>query len=137
MILVKSAGGIIMRLTLVLSVVLSTAAWFNTANAGTGIVGNTQIQRLLSTDGKWGGCAVRLAQPVQSSITSITSGGSVSCPGNLLSLDCVGNQITKSAAQNLFASAQLAYVTGGTVDLYIDDSVLFNGYCRAYRIDNK
>ena len=112
-------------------------AMLNAAHAGTGIVGNTQIQRMLSTDGKWGGCAVRLANTVQSSITSVTSGGSVSCAGNLLSLDCVGNQISKSAAQNLFSTAQLAYVTEGTVDLYIDDSVLFNGYCRAYRIDNK
>ena len=133
----NSEGETMHKSLLLLSVVLGSVVWLSTAKAGTGIVGNTQIQRVLSTDGKWGGCAVRLAEPVQSSITSVTSGGSVSCPGNLLSLDCVGNQIAKSAAQNLFSSAQLSYVTGSTVDLYIDDSVLFNGYCRAYRIDNK
>ena len=41
----------------------------------------------------------------------------------------------KSVANSMFSTAQLAYVTGDSVRVEVDDSVKLNGFCFARRID--
>ena len=88
-----------------------------------------QVQRLLFDDENYGQCMIFL------SVAPSTAG--LDCGGKYVTLDCEGSLGTsKAVGQSKLAAAQLAYVTGGTVRAFVDDSKKINGKCYVERIDN-
>lgn len=84
----------------------------------------------------YGGCMARIS-PGPSTIAAY-SGGNLSCPGDVfVSFDCLNSsgETTKSMANSMFSTAQLAYVTGDSVTVVVDDAVKINGFCLVRRID--
>ena len=92
----------------------------------------TTVQRTLVTtenDGaRFGGCMVQLAN-------SPTEHGLDCNSGKWVSLSCSGTHTSKANAMRLLDSAQLAFVTGRNVQVYVDDSRKHDGWCFAYRVD--
>lgn len=83
-----------------------------------------------------GGCMARIS-PGPSTITAY-GGGNLNCPGDVfVSFDCLNSsgQTVKSMANSMFSTAQLAYITGDSVTVVVDDLVKINGFCLARRID--
>ena len=76
--------------------------------------------------GFFGGCVAIIDKNVR-------TGGSVVldnlCDASVITFDCKGTHIAKADANNMFALAQLAMVTGSKVDLYVDDDRDSNGVC--------
>ncbi len=84
----------------------------------------------------YGGCMVRIS-PGPAAINAY-GGGNLNCPGDVfISFDCLNSsgQTSKSVANAMFATAQLAYVANKPVNVVVDDSVKLNGFCLARRID--
>ena len=105
------------------------------ATAATG-EGNATVISTLQDPVNYGGCMARIS-PGPSAITAY-GGGNLNCPGDVfVTFDCLNSsgQTTKSMANSMFNTAQLAYVTGDTVNLVINDAVKINGFCLARRID--
>ena len=64
------------------------------------------------------------------------SDSGLNCPvGKWVTFSCTGELTSKSSAMRLYDSAQLAFVTGRTVRIWVDDTKKHNGYCFASRID--
>ena len=55
--------------------------------------------------------------------------------GKWVTFSCTGEPTSKSSAMRLYDSAQLAFVRGRTVRIWVDDTKKHNGYCFASRID--
>lgn len=95
----------------------------------------TTIQRTLVTteqdsegNVKFGGCMVQLARS--------PSLENLNCPdGKWVSLSCAGEYASKADAMRMLDSAQLAFVTGRNVQIYVDDMRKHDTWCFAYRID--
>lgn len=57
------------------------------------------------------------------------------CPAKWVTFSCSGVHTSKSNALRMYDSAQLAFVTGRTVQLWVDDTRNHNGHCFVSRID--
>ena len=90
-----------------------------------------QVIRILTDDTRYGGCMAELA----TSPSTVLAG----CGTRFVTFDCLNTLGTtnKSNAQNRFAAAQLAYVSGNDLYVKFDDSKIINGYCYAERADNR
>jgi hypothetical protein len=98
--------------------------------AATGILSGVKVDRiLLSGDNLYGGCMARLSKPIAST--------GLDCPDSWVSFSCTGEFSSKTEAQRLLSGAQLAYVSGNDVLVAVTDSFKHNGYCVAYRLDNR
>ena len=88
-----------------------------------------EVRRTLTVaDERWGGCMVAL------SVSPSESG--LDCPANKwVTFSCTGTHTSKSNALRMYDSAQLAFVTGRTVEVWVDDTKKHNGYCFVDRID--
>ena len=88
-----------------------------------------EVRRTLTVaDESFGGCMVAL------SVSPSEMG--LSCPeGKWVTFSCTGTYTSKSSALRMYDSAQLAFVTGRTVRVWVDDTKKHNGHCFASRID--
>ena len=60
----------------------------------------------------------------------------LACPDDpLVAFDCAGNFGSKTAANNIFSAAQLAFIADKSVRVTIDDSRKINGFCYVTRLD--
>ena len=88
------------------------------------------IERTLATeDGRLGGCMAWLSQKPYDLGLACHQGN------NWVTFDCVGDYVSKAAAQRLFDTAQVAQLTGRNVMVIVDDSRKHGHFCLAYRVD--
>ena len=105
-----------------LSVLLTVPAQATTAQ----VVG--EVRRTLTVaDERFGGCMVAL------SVSPSDSG--LDCDSKWVTFSCTGTYTSKSSALRMYDSAQLAFVTGRTVRVWVDDTKKHNTHCFADRID--
>lgn len=84
---------------------------------------------LAAADGAFGGCMAALdVAPSESGLD---------CPaGNKwVTFSCSGEHTTRSDALRMYDSAQLAFITGRKVRIWVDDTRKHNGFCFVTRID--
>ena len=118
-------------------VVSSMVTIWSSAFAAMGESGSVDVISTLQDPVNYGGCMIRIS-PGPSEISAYGGGGNLDCPGDVfVSFDCLNSsgQTTKSSAQQMFSTAQLAYVSGAKVNVIVDDAVKLNGFCLARRID--
>jgi len=116
------------RLTLAIGCCLFSAS----SAAAPGFVIETTIIGTLQDSTLFGGCMARLSTDIQAS--------GFSCGADpLVSFDCLGKIASKGAGTTNFSAAQLAYVTGNKLNIYVDDTDAtknkLNGFCYSGRID--
>lgn len=91
---------------------------------------DTRITRTLAAaDGSFGGCMAALdVAPSESGLN---------CPAGSrwVTFSCTGEHATVSEALRMYDSAQLAFVTGRRVRVWVDDTRKHNGHCFVSRID--
>jgi hypothetical protein len=115
--------GLISKMIGAALLIASSQVWSATA-----AITGAKISYLLNDSANYGYCMARLT------INPSTVG--LNCPADaLVSLDCEGNFASKAATNNLFSAAQLAFVTGKSVRVTINDSQKINGFCVAKRLD--
>ena len=76
---------------------------------------------------RFGGCMVAL------SVSPSDKG--LDCQSRWITLSCTGVYASKSSALRMYDSAQLAFVAGRTVRLWVDDTKKHNNHCFAFRVD--
>ena len=82
---------------------------------------------LPDADTRFGGCMVALsASPADKGLD---------CQSRWITFSCTGVHASRSSALRMYDSAQLAFVAGRTVRLWVDDTKKHNNHCFAYRID--
>ena len=89
---------------------------------------STVTRTRVAADDHMGGCAVRLSHAVQEAT-------GLNCSDNWITFSCIGTHTTKANAMRLFDSAQLAFVTGRRVAVWVDDVRKHSGVCFASRLD--
>ena len=84
---------------------------------------------LAAADDRFGGCMVAL------NVAPSASG--LDCPAGSkwVTFSCTGEHTTKADALRMYDAAQLAFVTGRRVIVWVDDTRKHNGHCFASRID--
>lgn len=88
------------------------------------------VVRTLATAGEeFGGCMVQLDRSPREE--------GLDCPENAwVTFSCSGTHASsKAAAMRMLDSAQLAFVTGRKVRVWVDDARTHNGHCFVSRID--
>ena len=88
------------------------------------------VTRTLSAaDDNFGGCMVALSEA--------PSDHGLNCPvdKNWVTFSCSGAHASKASAMRMLDSAQLAFATGRSVRVWVDDSRTHNGFCFVTRID--
>lgn len=98
------------------------------AHADTGFV-DAKVLRLLTGGPLYGECMIYLDADL--------AAAGINCGGNWVSLACDGRYGPKSIENQKYSAAQLAYVTGGDVRVWLDDSKKPDGVCYSFRVDNK
>ena len=88
-----------------------------------------EVRRTLTVaDERFGGWMVAL------SVSPSEEG--LDCPeSKWVTFSCTGTYTSKSNALRMYDSAQLAFVTGRRVRVWVDDTKKHNGHCFASRID--
>ena len=116
----------------ILGVGMLLAAVSGQGYAAPGFVIETKVVGTLNDAALFGGCMARLS-------TNLEAQGMACGADPLVSFDCLGKIGTKSAGTVSFQAAQLAYVTGNKVNIYVDDTAekkaALNGFCYSGRID--
>lgn len=87
------------------------------------------VRTMATADERFGGCMVQLDRsPMEEGLA---------CPeGAWVTFSCTGpHAASKSAAMRMLDSAQLAFVTGRRVRVWVDDARTHNGFCFVSRID--
>ena len=84
---------------------------------------------LAAVDDAYGGCMVAL------DVSPSDSG--LDCPvgAKWVTFSCSGEHATKAEALRMYDSAQLAFVTGRRVRVWVDDTRKHSGHCFVSRID--
>ena len=88
------------------------------------------IERLLTHDTNFGQC-MALVSKIPPGVSCSSPGGQV----GWVTFACDGTFGSKSANLARFSNVQLAFVTGGQVVVYADDSKKLNGHCYSPRVD--
>ena len=88
-----------------------------------------EVRRTLTVaDERFGGCMVAL------SVSPSDEG--LDCPtSKWVTFSCSGTHTSKSNALRMYDSAQLAFVTGREVRVWVDDTRKHNGHCFVSRLD--
>ena len=88
-----------------------------------------EVRRTLTVaDDRFGGCMVALSvSPADKALDCPTS--------KWVTFSCTGTHTSKSSALRMYDSAQLAFVTGREVRVWVDDTKKHNGHCFVSRID--
>lgn len=90
---------------------------------------DARITRTLASAEAFGGCMAAL------DVSPSDSG--LNCPvgGKWVTFSCTGEHASKSDALRMFDSAQLAFITGRRVRVWVDDTRKHNSHCFVSRID--
>ena len=108
---------------------LSAPGVAETANFEARVI-RTLVTSETNSDGsaRFGGCMVRLdVSPAAHNL---------SCPsGTWVTLSCSGDHTSRSNAMRMLDSAQLAFVSGRRLRVYVNDDMTHNNWCFAYRVD--
>jgi hypothetical protein len=89
---------------------------------------NTTVTFLLNDSQYYGFCMARLGASLQAL--------GLDCPPDpLVTFDCQGNYLSKTAGLTNFSAAQLAFVSGRRVNVIVEDQRKIHGHCLATRID--
>ena len=99
----------------------------STTSFGVTRVLTTTVLSTLSDATYYGGCMASLADRPDSV--------GLDCNGAWAAFSCTGDFAGKDAANRNFEMAQIAYLTGRRVRVYMDDTKRHNGYCFGRRID--
>ena len=97
------------------------------ASALTAEVAAEVTRTLTVSDERFGGCMAALSVP--------PSEEGLDCQTKWVTFSCTGVYASKSSAQRMFDSAQMAFVTGRSVRVWVDDEKKHNGHCFADRVD--
>ena len=90
---------------------------------------SAEVRRTLTAeDGIYGGCMARLS-------VSPHSEGLDCRTQPWVTFDCAGEYHSKSAAMRMFDTAQVAQLTGRTVEVIVDDTRKHGGFCLVRRMD--
>ena len=118
---IRRAGRYVLALTLVAMPMPLTQA--------TPVSIEASITRTLAAADRFGGCMAAL------DVAPSDSG--LNCPvgSRWVTFSCTGEHATKADAMRMFDSAQLAFVTGRRVRVWVDDTRKHNGHCFVSRID--
>ena len=115
----KSAMGLVACLLML----MSSQSWSLQA-----ALSGAKVTYLLNHQTSYGYCMARLNKK--------PSEVGLDCPADpLVAFDCEGNFGSKTAANNIFSAAQLAFIANKTVRVTIDDSRKINGFCYVTRLD--
>lgn len=89
----------------------------------------TVTRTLSAADDNFGGCMVALSEA--------PSDHGLNCPvdKHWVTFSCSGAHAGKASAMRMLDAAQLAFVTGRSVRVWVDDSRTHNGFCFVTRID--
>ena len=117
-------GRLVRFATLALSMLVLFAT---SAQAATAEVEADVRRTLTVADDRFGGCMVALSKS--------PSEEGLNCSSSWVTFSCDGTYTSKSRALRMYDSAQLAFVTGRTVKIWVDDTKKHNGHCFATRID--
>ena len=118
-----------MQIILVAAVLVASHSAFAKKDfvRGAAVVGLLQSSSLVPPTYGW--CMARLSSNLQDE--------GFDCPADpLVTFDCEGLFGNKAAGTTLFSSAQLAFVTGGLINVVVDDSVKIDGFCSVTRLDS-
>ena len=92
-------------------------------------VSGATVTKLLQDSVNYGGCMARLSKDLVDEGLNCTN-------DPMVTFDCLGTLGgAKSVGNTMFSSAQLAFVAGVSVDVFVDDARKINGFCYAKRID--
>ena len=118
---IRRAGRYVLAISLVVTPMPLTQA--------TTVSFEAQITRTLAAGEGFGGCMAAL------DVSPSDSG--LNCPvdGKWVTFSCTGEHAAKADALRMFDSAQLAFVTGRRVRIWVDDTRKHNGHCFVSRID--
>ena len=105
-----SQGRLVKAAVVTLAVVLPLAL---PAQATTSRVTATITRTLAEANDQFGGCAALL------SVAPSSAG--LNCANSWVTFDCAGKHIAKSSAMRMLDSAQLAFMTGRRVTVWVDD----------------
>lgn len=95
------------------------------------LITNKSVYLVSSDAGKFGGCKIKISYPF-SDDTDLAP----YCGSNELSLGCDGLRgHTKSEGVAMYANAQLAMVSGKTVNVRVDPNKVVDTICVATRVD--
>jgi len=102
---------------------------FGVGQATTESIDTSITRTLAAADGAFGGCMAAL------DVAPSDSG--LDCPaGNKwVTFSCSGEHTTRSDALRMYDSAQMAFITGRKVRVWVDDTRKHNGFCFVTRID--
>lgn len=89
---------------------------------------NATVDRILTDSENFGQC-------MAVTVPSAAERG-LDCEAYWVTFSCDGTFNSKSVGTTKYSAAQLAYVTGGRINVTADDTKKHNGYCFAQRIDN-
>ena len=106
---------------------LAAAVLAAPASALTAEVAAEITRTLTVADERFGGCMAALSVP--------PSEEGLDCQTRWVTFSCTGVHASKSSAQRTFDSAQLAFFTGRSVRVWVDDEKKHNGHCFADRVD--
>lgn len=111
---------------------LGLGAFLSLTAAADGFVIETTIVGTLQSSTMFGGCMARLGDSLQAKGFDCTA-------DPLVAFDCLGKISTKSAGTTNFSGAQLAYLTGTKINIYVYDNAAkknaVDGFCYSDRID--
>ena len=97
-------------------ILASTSSW-----AALESLGPSSVTRLLNDSAQMGTCAAKLDPGPQTT--------SIDCAPDWVTFSCSGDFNSKSEGTTKFGAAQLAFVTGKKLRVYLDDTKKHNGYC--------
>lgn len=87
----------------------------------------TTVTKILVQEGLYGGCMAEVNPGPETALPN--------CASYWVTFSCSGDFNSKSNASLKLQSAQLAFISGKSISLLIEDSKKHNGYCFAQRID--
>lgn len=126
----KSTNSVIRNLVrAALTVILFVALPLNSSIAAQSAPWTATVSDLITDSEAFGGCMAKV-----SPAPSAQAG--VNCGTDWVTFSCDGTYNSKSQGATKFSAAQLAYVTGGSVKLVVQDQSKHNSHCFARRIDN-
>ena len=120
------------RLIKFVAVSLSMSALLTMPAQATTAQVEAEVTRTLTmSDDRFGGCMVAL------SVSPSDKGLDCRPDSKWVTFSCTGTYTSKSNALRMYDSAQLAFVTGRTVLVWVDDTKKHNEHCFVDRIDVK
>ena len=85
------------------------------------------VEKTLVIDSSFGSCMASV-NPLPGSVLA-------GCNSSWVTFSCTGDFNSKAVGQQKMQVAQLAQITGGTIDFYLDNTRKHSGYCFAWRVD--